>query len=48
MQTQIIQIQNLTHYYGKKKIYENLNLSIKEGSVFMIDGIVLFFMIWLI
>lgn len=38
MQNNIIQIQNLTHYYGKKKIYENLNLSIQEGSVFGILG----------
>ena len=38
MQNNIIQIQNLTHYYGKKKIYENLNLFIKEGTVFGILG----------
>lgn len=29
----VIECQNLTQYYGKKKIYENLNFSVKEGLV---------------
>lgn len=33
-----ITIQNLTHSYKNKKIYDNLNLSIKEGMVFGILG----------
>lgn len=33
-----IQIKNLTHLYGKKKIYDNFSLEIKEGSVFGILG----------
>ncbi|MGE4456394.1 MAG: ATP-binding cassette domain-containing protein [Arcobacteraceae bacterium] len=34
----IIEIKNLTHFYGQKKIYDNLNLSIQEGCVFGILG----------
>ncbi len=34
----IIDIKNLSHNYGEKKIYENLNLQIKEGSVFGLLG----------
>lgn len=34
----IIDIKNLTHNYGEKKIYENLNLQIKKGSVFGLLG----------
>lgn len=34
----IIEIKNLSHSYGSKLIYENLNLNIKEGSVFGILG----------
>ena len=33
-----ITIQNLTHSYKNKKIYDNLNLSIQEGMVFGILG----------
>ncbi|KEA46468.1 methyltransferase [Campylobacter mucosalis] len=29
----IIECQNLTHHYGNKKIYENLNFSVKKGRV---------------
>jgi len=36
--SKIIKINNLTHYYGNKKIYENLNLAIKEGEVYGILG----------
>ena len=34
----IIEIKNLSHSYGNKVIYENLNLNIKEGSVYGILG----------
>lgn len=34
----IIQIKNLSHSYGKKIIYENLNLDIYKGSVFGLLG----------
>lgn len=34
----IIEIKNLSHSYGKKLIYKNLNLNIKEGSVYGILG----------
>ncbi|PSM51471.1 ABC transporter, ATP-binding protein [Campylobacter blaseri] len=34
----VIEIKNLTHHYGDKKIYENLNLNIKKGEVFGILG----------
>ncbi|RXJ88732.1 ABC transporter ATP-binding protein [Arcobacter sp. CECT 8983] len=38
MQKTIIKIENLTHKYSEKIIYENLNLSINEGSVYGILG----------
>ncbi len=34
----IIKIKNLSHKYDKKQIYENLNLNIKEGSIFGLLG----------
>jgi len=34
----VIDIKNLSHNYGEKKIYENLNLQITEGSVFGLLG----------
>lgn len=34
----IIEIKNLSHSFNNKKIYENLNLNIKKGSVFAILG----------
>lgn len=34
----IIDIKNLSHSYGEKKIYENLDLQIKQGSVFGLLG----------
>ncbi len=34
----IIEIKNLSHSYGVKKIYENLNLEIKKGSVYGVLG----------
>lgn len=38
MNENIIEIKDLTHYYGKKKIYEKLNFNIKKGSIFGILG----------
>ena len=29
----VIECQNLTQYFGKKKIYENLNFSVEQGCV---------------
>ncbi len=29
----IVDVKNLTHYYGKKKIYEDLNFSVEKGKV---------------
>lgn len=34
----VIDIKNLSHNYGEKKIYENLNLTVKQGSVFGLLG----------
>lgn len=34
----VVEIKNLTHYYGKKLVYENLNFNIKKGSVFGLLG----------
>lgn len=34
----IIEIKNLSHSYGDKKIYKNLNLDIYQGSVFGLLG----------
>lgn len=33
-----VEIQNLTHYYGNKQIYSNLNLNIEYGKIFGILG----------
>jgi len=33
-----IEIKNLSHSYGEKKIYENLSLNIKKGSVYGVLG----------
>jgi ABC-2 type transport system ATP-binding protein len=33
-----IECKNLTHYYGKKLVYENLNFSVKEGSILGLLG----------
>lgn len=35
---EVIEVKNLSHSYGKKVIYENLNLTISQGSVFGILG----------
>jgi ABC-2 type transport system ATP-binding protein len=34
----IIECINLTHYYGKKRVYENLNFSVREGEIFGLLG----------
>ena len=34
----IIEIKNLSHSYGNKKIYEDLNINVYEGSVFGLLG----------
>ncbi|MFP4487313.1 MAG: ATP-binding cassette domain-containing protein [Campylobacterales bacterium] len=34
----VIEVKNLTHFYGDKKIYDGLNLSIKKGSFYGILG----------
>jgi len=34
----VVECKNLTHYYGKKLIYENLNFEIKKGSIFGLLG----------
>ncbi len=34
----IVECKNLTHYYGKKKVYENLTFNIKRGSILGLLG----------
>lgn len=34
----IIQCDNITHYYGKKRIYENLNFEVKQGKILGLLG----------
>ncbi|MHB2156585.1 ABC transporter ATP-binding protein [Calditrichota bacterium GD2] len=34
----VVECVNLTHYYGKRLIYENLNFVIKKGSIFGLLG----------
>ncbi len=34
----IIQCENITHYYGKKLIYENLNFEVKKGKILGLLG----------
>lgn len=29
----VVEVKNLTHYYGNKKIYENLNFTVQKGKV---------------
>lgn len=38
MSTNVIECKNLTHYYGKKLVYENLNFNVKEGSILGLLG----------
>ena len=34
----VVECKNLTHYYGKKLIYENMSFNIKKGSTFGLLG----------
>ncbi len=34
----VIECKNLTHYYGKKLVYENLNFDVREGSILGLLG----------
>jgi ABC-2 type transport system ATP-binding protein len=34
----VIECNNLTHYYGKKKVFENLNFQVGEGSILGLLG----------
>ncbi len=34
----VVEIKELTHYYGKKLVYENLSFNIREGSIFGLLG----------
>jgi ABC-2 type transport system ATP-binding protein len=34
----VVEIKNLTHYYGKKLVYENLSFNIQQGSIFGLLG----------
>lgn len=38
MQENIIECKNLTHYYGKRLIYENLNFNIPQGRILGLLG----------
>ena len=34
----VVECINLTHYYGKKMVYEDLNFKIKRGSILGLLG----------
>jgi len=34
----VVQVKNLTHHYGKKCVFENMNFEIKQGSIFGLLG----------
>ncbi|MFH1851709.1 MAG: ABC transporter ATP-binding protein [Candidatus Neomarinimicrobiota bacterium] len=34
----VVECKNLTHYYGRKLVYENMNFNIKRGSIFGLLG----------
>jgi ABC-2 type transport system ATP-binding protein len=34
----VVECRNLTHYYGKKLIYENMSFNIRKGSIFGLLG----------
>jgi ABC-2 type transport system ATP-binding protein len=34
----VIECKNLTHYYGKKMVYENLNFHVRDGSILGLLG----------
>lgn len=33
-----VECRNLTHYYGPKKVYENMSFNIKTGSILGLLG----------
>ena len=35
---EVIQCKNLTHYYGAKLVFENMNFTVKRGSIFGLLG----------
>ena len=34
----VIECRNVTHYYGKKLVYENLNIVVPEGHIMVLLG----------
>ena len=34
----VIECRNVTHYYGKKLVYENLNIVVPEGHIMGLLG----------
>lgn len=34
----VVEVKNLTHYYGKKLVFENFNFNIRNGSIFGLLG----------
>ncbi len=34
----VVEVKDLTHYYGSKKVHDNLNFQIKKGSIFGLLG----------
>ncbi|NWF90526.1 MAG: ABC transporter ATP-binding protein [Ignavibacteriaceae bacterium] len=38
MSEAVVQVKNLTHYYGNRLIFENFNFEIKKGSIFGLLG----------
>ncbi|MGE5497717.1 MAG: ATP-binding cassette domain-containing protein, partial [Syntrophothermus sp.] len=38
MTENVVEVKNLTHYYGKKLVYQDLNFSIRKGSIFGLLG----------
>lgn len=38
MNEAVVQVKNLTHYYGSKLVFENFNFEIKKGSIFGLLG----------
>ena len=34
----VIECKNLTHYYGKKLVYQNLNFALQEGRIMGLLG----------
>ncbi len=38
MNEAVVQVKNLTHYYGSKLVFENFNFEVKKGSIFGLLG----------